>query len=240
MKSIATIALAILFFSFQQPVKTSPINDSTSIKKGWKKLFDGKSTKGWHIYRGEGTGEFWRVEDGMLVFDPVMDKNSKVKKGGDLTTDEEYENYHFSVEWKISEGGNSGIIFGVKEDSSYKKSYLTGMEMQVLDNERHPDAKINKHRAGDLYDLIACNKETVKPAGEWNKAEVVYANNEIKLFLNGEMVVSTPVGDENWDKMIKGSKFKSMPGFGKFRKGRITLQDHGNKVWFRDIKIKEL
>jgi hypothetical protein len=144
------------------------------------------------------------------------------------------------VEWKISEGGNSGIIFGVKEDSMFKKSYLTGMEMQVLDNSKHPDAKIIKHRAGDLYDLISCSKETVKPAGEWNHAEVIYNNNNLQLILNGETVVSTVVGDENWNKLVAGSKFKTMKGFGTFRKGRIVLQDHGDKVWYRDIKIKEL
>ena len=127
-------------------------------------MFDGKSKKGWHIYRGEGTGKSWQVENGMLVYIP--DTTKGVKNGGDLTTDTEFENYHFSVEWKISEGGNSGIIFNVSEDSVNKKSYLTGMEMQVLDNDRHADAKIPKHRAGDLYDLISSSKESAKPVGE--------------------------------------------------------------------------
>jgi hypothetical protein len=232
MKLLSTIAVLLLF------IAAVPNKDDVPSKKGWKSLFDGKSKKGWHIYRGEATGESWRVEDGLLTFTPV--NKPGVKTGGDLTTDDEYENYHLSVEWKISEGGNSGIIFGVKEDSMYKKSYLTGMEMQVLDNSKHPDAKITKHRAGDLYDLISCNKETVKPAGEWNHAEVIYNNNNLQLILNGETVVSTVVGDENWNKLVAGSKFKTMKGFGTFRKGRIVLQDHGDKVWYRDIKIKEL
>jgi hypothetical protein len=114
------------------------------------------------------------------------------------------------------------------------------MEMQVLDNDKHADAKIIKHRAGDLYDLISSSKETVKPVGEWNLAEVVYNKGELKLYLNGVNVVSTKVGDENWNTMVAGSKFKTMPGFGKSPKGRIALQDHGNAVWFRNIKIKEL
>jgi hypothetical protein len=232
MKLLSTIAVLLLF------IAAVPNKDDVPSKKGWKSLFDGKSKKGWHIYRGEATGESWRVEDGLLTFTPV--NKPGVKTGGDLTTDDEYENYHLSVEWKISEGGNSGIIFGVKEDSMYKKSYLTGMEMQVLDNSKHPDAKITKHRAGDLYDLISCSKETVKPAGEWNHAEVIYNNNNLQLILNGETVVSTVVGDENWNKLVAGSKFKTMKGFGTFRKGRIVLQDHGDKVWYRDIKIKEL
>ena len=232
MKLLSTIAILLLF------IAAVPNEDDFPAKKGWKSLFDGKSKKGWHIYRGEATGESWQVEDGILMFVPI--NKPGVKTGGDLTSDEEYENYHLSLEWKISEGGNSGIIFGVKEDSIFKKSYLTGMEMQVLDNNKHPDAKIVKHRAGDLYDLISSSKETVKTVGEWNQAEVIYNNNTLQLILNGETVVSTTVGDENWDKLVAGSKFKTMKGFGTFRKGRIVLQDHGDKVWYRNIKLKQL
>ena len=232
MKLLSTIAI-LLFF-----IAAAPNQDDFPAKKGWKSLFDGKSKKGWHIYRGEATGESWQVEDGILMFVPI--NKPGVKTGGDLTSDEEYENYHLSLEWKISEGGNSGIIFGVKEDSMYKKSYLTGMEMQVLDNDKHPDAKIIKHRAGDLYDLISSAKENLKPVGEWNQAEVIYNNNTLQLILNGETVVSTTVGDENWDKLVAGSKFRTMKGFGTFRKGRIVLQDHGDKVWYRNIKLKQL
>ena len=232
MKLLSTIAI-LLFF-----IAAAPNQDDFPAKKGWKSLFDGKSKKGWHIYRGEATGESWHVEDGILMFVPI--NKPGVKTGGDLTSDEEYENYHLSLEWKISEGGNSGIIFGVKEDSMYKKSYLTGMEMQVLDNDKHPDAKIIKHRAGDLYDLISSTKENLNPVGEWNQAEVIYNNNTLQLILNGETVVSTTVGDENWDKLVAGSKFRTMKGFGTFRKGRIVLQDHGDKVWYRNIKLKQL
>lgn len=235
MKTLTKIGILILIAA----IGISAIQTSSSTVKGsWKNIFDGKSKNGWHIYLGEGTGESWQVEEGVLVFTPLTKPG--IKTGGDLTTDLEFENYHFSCEWKISEGGNSGIIFGVKEDPMYKKSYLTGMEMQVLDNDKHTDGKINKHRAGDLYDLIACSKETVKPIGEWNRAEIIYNKGKLKLFLNGENVVSTTVGDENWNKMVAGSKFKTMSGFGKFAKGRISLQDHGNKVWFRDVKIKKL
>lgn len=232
MKILSTIAFLVLL------IAAVPKNNGPLLQKGWNSLFDGKSKKGWHIYRGEATGESWQVEDGILMFVPI--NKPGVKTGGDLTTDEEYENYHLSLEWKISEGGNSGIIFGVKEDSMYKKSYLTGMEMQVLDNNKHADAKIIKHRAGDLYDLISSSKETVKAVGEWNQAEVIYNNNTLQLILNGETVVSTTVGDENWDKLVAGSKFRTMSGFGKFKKGRIVLQDHGDKVWYRNIKLKQL
>jgi hypothetical protein len=239
MKTFFTIAFAALLIGTASFVQ-QPTGSSDKPAKGWKKLFDGKSKKGWHTYLNDGDGSSWVVEDGMLVFVPNTEKNPSIKKGGDLTTDLEYENYHFSLEWKISEGGNSGIIFGVKEDPQYKRSYNTGLEMQVLDNDRHNDGKIIKHRAGDLYDLISCSRETVKPVGEWNKAEIVLNNGDLRLFLNGEEVVHTTLWDDNWNKMVAGSKFKTMPGFGKYKKGRIALQDHGDKVWFRNIKIKEL
>ena len=239
MKTLITIFFATFLIS------AGSINkDVSSMKqpsgKGWKKLFDGKTKKGWHIYRNEGDGSSWQVIDGMLAFVPNTDKTTTGRKGGDIVTDQEYENYHLSLEWKISEKGNSGIIFNVKEEEQYEHTFHTGMEMQVLDNEGHGDGKIKKHRAGDLYDLISCSRETVKPVGEWNHAEVILNNGELKLFLNGENVVSTTVWDANWDKMVAGSKFKDMPGFGKYKKGHIALQDHGDKVWYRNIKIKEL
>ncbi len=246
MKTIITVAIASILLNPNLPGKevgTNKIVKTSSVasnnQKGWKQLFDGKSKAGWHVYSNdEGNGANWKVEDGVLAYVPNPDKTSKIKRGGDLVTDNEYENYHFSVEWKISEGGNSGIIFGVNEAPEFEHTFHTGMEMQVLDNDRHSDAKIIKHRAGDLYDLISSSKETVKPVGEWNHAEIIYNKGELKLFLNGENVVTTVVGDANWDKMVAGSKFKKMPGFGKSPKGRIALQDHGNAVWFRDINIK--
>jgi hypothetical protein len=110
----------------------------------------------------------------------------------------------------------------------------------VLDNNGHPDAKIIKHRAGDLYDLISCTKETVKPALQWNSAEVKSLNGKLELWLNGENVVTTTLWDENWKTMVANSKFKQWADFGTFKKGKICLQDHDNNVWYRNIKIKKL
>jgi hypothetical protein len=163
------------------------------------------------------------------------------KESGDLVTNDTYENFHLKLEWKIAPKGNSGIIFLVNEDTAqYKSTYNTGPEMQVLDNNGHPDAKIPKHRAGDLYDLIASSKETVKPAGEWNQAEVIVNNGKLDLVLNGTNVVSTTMWDDNWNKLVAGSRFKAMPGFAKSHSGKIALQDHGNEVWYRNISIKKL
>ncbi|HVG42539.1 MAG TPA: DUF1080 domain-containing protein, partial [Chitinophagaceae bacterium] len=168
-------------------------------------------------------------------------KKTAQTEGGDLVTDNEYENFHLKLEWKIAPKGNSGVIFYVQEDKTkYNDTYNTGPEMQVLDNEGHADAKIIKHRAGDLYDLISVSRETVKKAGEWNAAEIIANNGKLDFYLNGEHTVSTTMWDTAWQQMIAGSKFKDMQGFGAFKKGRIALQDHGDDVWYRNIMIKTL
>ena len=209
-------------------------------KEGWQLLFDGKSKKGWHIWQGKSDGSAWKVEDGSLYLDPSHRKDWQTQGGGDLVTDGDFENYHFSLEWKISDSGNSGIIFNVKDDPKYEHTWHTGMEMQVLDNDGHSDGKLVSHRAGCLYDLIAVSQSTVKPVGKWNKAEIILDKGSLKLFLNGVNVVSTTLWDEDWKRLVAGSKFKSMPDFATFKGGHFALQDHGNKVWFRNIKIRKL
>lgn len=209
-------------------------------QEGWQLLYDGKTTKGWHVYMNKTDGSAWKSVNGALTLDPSQKQNGKVVGGGDIVTDAVYENFHFSVEWKVAQKGNSGIIFLVQEDKKYEYPWLTGPEMQVLDNAGHPDARITTHRAGDLYDMISCSRETVTPFGNWNKAEVRYENGKLDLFLNGEKVVSTTMHDDNWKRMVAASKFKNMPDFGKFTNGRIALQDHGDQVWFRNVKIRKL
>jgi hypothetical protein len=209
-------------------------------KAGWQFLFDGSTKKGWHVFQGKSDGSAWKVSEGMLLLDPTEKKNWQTVGGGDIITDAAFENYHFSMEWKISPKGNSGIIFGIQDLPKYEHAWHTGLEMQILDNDGHGDGKIIKHRAGNLYDLIASATEPVKPVGEWNKAEIKLDKGRLDLYLNGEKVVSTMLWDENWNKMVAGSKFKNMPDFATFKSGHIGLQDHGDPVWFRNIKIRKL
>jgi len=148
------------------------------------------------------------------------------------------------LEWKIAEGGNSGIFWGVHEDSKFGEVYQTGPEIQVLDNERHPDAKVNGklHQAGALYDMVAPSEDVCKPAGEWNHCIITinHTANSGTVVLNNVEIVKFPVHGAEWDAMVANSKFKDWEGFGIYKTGHIALQDHGDKVWYRNIKIKEI
>jgi hypothetical protein len=243
LRSILAIT-AICCLASCNPPQT--VNGSNSLTKeqraeGWKSLFDGKTVKGWHKYGGDPVGSAWKVKEDYLYLDTSQKKNGSVVGGGDIVTDEEYDNFHFQTEWKIAANGNSGIIFYIHEDKKqFNWPWETGPEMQVLDNQGHPDALYPKHRAGDLYDLIACSKEVVKRAGEWNLAEIKCVNGKLDMYLNGVNVISTTMWDDNWKKMVRESKFRNMPAFGTFRKGRIGLQDHDNEVCYRNIRIRKL
>lgn len=228
MRTCAIFLLAAFSFVF--------FTHSTPQKK-WKKLFDGKSFAGWHNYLKKDVSSKWQIEDKAMV---LTDKGA-----GDLITDQEYSNFELEMDWKIAEGGNSGIFFGVMEDPKYATPYMTGPEIQVLDDAKHPDSfagKSGNHKAGSLYDMLPPNDlNAVKPAGEWNKARFVVNNGRAEHYLNGKKIVEYPISGPEWDAMVANSKFKGWGGFGKFNaKGKIGLQDHGNKVWFRNIRIREL
>lgn len=228
----------------QKTAAESPAFNTLSAEEsadGWELLFNGKDLSGWHKYGGEPAGSAWKVEDGTLMLDPSEKDGWQIKGGGDIVTDKVFGDFHLSLEWKIAQNGNSGIVFYIQEDTVlYNHTWKTGPEMQVLDNAGHPDAQIEKHRAGDLYDLISCSQESVKPHGEWNQVEIKSQNGQLDFWLNGVNVVSTTLWDEAWQSLIAGSKFADMPGFGTFREGRIGLQDHGDMVWYRNVKIRAL
>ena len=207
---------------------------------GWQLLFDGESTEGWHNYGKETVGEAWKVEDGVLYLDVSNKGEHGVVGGGDLVTDAAYDNYELALEWKIDSCGNSGLIYNVIESDQYDYPWQTGPEMQILDNDCHPDAKFPNHRAGDLFDLIAVSEQTVHPAGEWNSIRLVNRNGQVEHWQNGKQVVTVNMAGEAWLDRIADSKFKDMPAFGRSTSGRITLQDHGDGVYFRNLKIRSL
>jgi hypothetical protein len=221
---------------------TSNKNAETNMQsEEWISLFDGKTTKGWHTYGKMEAGSAWKAEDGVLHLDASQKDGWQTKGGGDLVTNDQFEDFHLQLDWKISRAGNSGIIFYVHEDTSkYEQTWSTGLEMQVADNEENEDGKINKHRAGELYDLIPASKDVIKKAGEWNHVEIVSNKGKLDFYVNGEHTISTTLWDDAWKNMIAKSKFSTMPGFATFKKGHIALQDHGADVWFRNIWIKKL
>ncbi|MFZ0490092.1 MAG: DUF1080 domain-containing protein [Salegentibacter sp.] len=206
----------------------------------WEDLFNGVDFEGWKAYNSDSISDQWQVKDSAMVFTPAEGDRQGSEN---LITKDVYKNFELSFEWKISEGGNSGVMWAVQEDPAYPEPYMTGPEIQVLDNERHPDAKNGTtHRAGALYDLVPPSKDVTKPAGEWNKEviKIDHKTNKGTVTLNGEKVTEFPVHGDEWQKMIDKSKFTEWKDFGKNESGHIALQDHGNQVSYRNIKIRKL
>jgi sugar phosphate isomerase/epimerase len=207
----------------------------------WKLLFDGENANEWHTYGASSVGAAWQVKDGELQLNAADKQGWQTRGGGDLVSKDEYDNFHLKLEWKIAKAGNSGVFFYVNEDATrFPYAWNTGLEMQILDNREHADGKIVKHRAGDLYDLISAQVEAALPSGEWNQVDIVCYQGQLDFFLNGRPLLSTKLWDGAWQERIAQSKFKTMPGFSVFKKGRIGLQDHGDHVSFRNIKVKSL
>ncbi|MGH7495392.1 MAG: 3-keto-disaccharide hydrolase [bacterium] len=198
---------------------------------GWKLLFDGKTFEGWRGFKMEGVPKGWQItKNGELYFKP--------KGGGDLMTVAEFQNFELQLEWKISKGGNSGIFFWVTEDDEY--SWKTGPEMQVLDNTHHKDGLDPKTAAGANYALHAPSREVTRQAGEFNEARILVKGTHIEHWLNGAKIVEYEIGSTEWETLVAASKFGELPKYGRNRKGHIVLQDHGDKVWYRNIKIRLL
>jgi cytochrome c551/c552 len=216
---------------------------------GWRDLFDGKTLSGWRNMGGdENNVRKWTVQDGnlTLVQDGVLPSWELIKSFvfggpvGDLVYyRQKFRNFELSLQWKIAPGGNSGIFYLIKDETESGSS-RTGIEMQVLDNKGHPDGQITTHRSGDLYDMIASSPETVNPPGAWNDVLIRVKDNQIEHWLNGVKVVSILRGSAEWDALVAASKFADMPEYGKPEAGYIALQDHGDPVWFRNIRVREL
>jgi hypothetical protein len=209
----------------------------SEINEGWFLLFDGRSTNGWHTYGKSYNDGSWDIQDGTLHAAGGLNITDG---SGDLITNEIVGDFDLKMEWKISPGGNSGVMFYVQENAG-KPPFASGPEMQILDDIGNPHGKIDRHRAGDLYDLIAANKNIVKPPGEWNQIEIYCKQGNLKLYQNGAAILSTTLWDDNWRSLIANNPFfNKYQDFGTYRYGKIDLQKHGQEVWFRNIKLKKL
>lgn len=228
----AVLGLAASLFAFTYQIKENFLSKDEK-KEGWQLLFDGKSTKGWHIFQKPGImNPQWKVENGMLT----LAKSG----GGDLVSDEEFDNFELNLEWKISQNGNSGIFFHVSESTEYGAVWETGPEMQILDDAGHADGKVDKHTAGSNYGLMAPMVKSAKKAGDWNHVRLIVNQGKVTQYLNGQVTARYTLWSPEWEGLVKTSKFKDMQGYGQMHKGHIALQDHGDQVWFKNIKIRRL
>ncbi|MCX6255572.1 MAG: DUF1080 domain-containing protein [Bacteroidia bacterium] len=204
-------------------------------KKGWQLLFDGKSTDGWHGYNMKEFPDCWTIEDGAFTMVTTGGKESL-----DIITNAVYRNFAFSVDYKLAMGANSGIIFQVAEDTIYKFPYETGPEFQVMDNENWPDSLEDTQISGANYAMYPPMVKPYKPLGEWNHLFLFVNGNDVTQILNDEVVVKYEKNSEEWEKLRNSGKWLNFPDWGKFDEGHISLQNHGTKVWYRNIKLKML
>jgi len=213
----------------EENTSTATEQETTSLE--WETLFDGTSFDNWKVYNGGEVTEPWSIEEGAMVFNPPAERPQGATY--DLISKNTYTNFVLSMEWMIAEGGNSGIFWGIHEDENFYAPYQTGPEIQVLDNERHPDSKngLNRH-AGALYDMVEPSEDVTKPAGEWNTCtiKIDHENNIGEVTLNGTVIVSFAVDGSEWDEMVANSKFATWEGFGAYPDGHICVQDHGDRV----------
>lgn len=210
--------------------------------EGWKLLFDGKTSDGWRgAYKDKFPEKGWKISDGILTVLPSGGAESA--NGGDIVTTEKYSDFDLTLEFKITKGANSGIKYFVTE-SEHNKGSAIGLEYQILDDENHPDAKLGNHEGSrtlaSLYDLIKATNKRVNPIGQWNRARIVSKGKHVEHWLNGFKVLEYERGSEEFRKLVQESKYKIWNNFGEAEEGYILLQDHGDEVSFRSIKIKKL
>ncbi|MCC5939973.1 MAG: DUF1080 domain-containing protein [Balneolaceae bacterium] len=236
----SVILLSVLFFT------TNPLPESTStnplvplsqeeIDEGWELLFDGVNANEWRGYNMDGfPDETWLIEDGMLIFRP----GDRPMSGHDLITKKQYSDFELELEWWISEGGNSGIFHHVVEQPGVE-IYWSGIEMQIIDNDAVQGAS-GKQLSGALYDMKPAVPQNTRPQGEWNHVRIISDGPNMEYWQNGEKVVEFTRWSAEWYAMVRETKFECHPSFGNAPKGHIGLQDHGDEVRFRNIRIREL
>ena len=225
----SAVTLSLLLVACSSYGHTPLPAPAPAASAGWTSLFDGRTTSGWRGYRMDSLPAGWQVVDGALT---------RVGEGGDIITTGTYANFELTLEWKISEGGNSGIFYRASEDTD--AIYWNAPEMQVLDDARHPDGQSRLTAAGADYAVYPSPAGAVKPAGEWNAVRLVVNGNHVEHWLNGVKVVEYELGSADWQARVAASKFAPHVRYGKNASGHIGLQDHGNWVAYRNIQIRVL
>ncbi|MEZ0610517.1 DUF1080 domain-containing protein [Fibrella sp. WM1] len=243
---LAALAVAVLVQPAAAPDAPNTLTKQEQ-RDGWKLLFDGKTTKGWRgAYKETFPQRGWTVSDGTLSIQKT--DGSESTNFGDIVTTDEYSQFDLRFDFKLSEGANSGLKYFVAEQSPKPAGSAFGLEYQVLDDERHPDAKMGRdgnRTVGSLYDLITAKDKKVNPIGQWNNGRVLVRGNHVEHWLNGSKVVEYERGSDAFRELVAKSKYaapqyNSNGRFGEAPKGHILLQDHGDHVEFRNIKIKSL
>ena len=197
---------------------------------GWRLLFDG-TLDGWRGYRRDDVPTGWQARDGALMFTPGG-------RGGTIITVDQYADFELALEWRVSEGGNSGIFYRTTEEEV--QPYWTGPEMQVLDNGGHRDGRAPETSAGSNYALHGPTEDVTRPVGEWNEVRIVVRGPQVEHWMNGVRIVAYELWSDDWRGRVKRSKFGEWPGYGMARAGHIGLQDHGDAVWYRNIRVRTL
>lgn len=244
-KNIKIITEDLEKYSRDTPVK--PFNTKNNLtsdeqNKGWELLWDGETTAGWRGARLEGFPEKgWVIENGELIV--LSSGGAESAAGGDIVTEELYGDFELLFDFKLTEGANSGVKYYVDTDLNKGPGSSIGLEYQILDDDVHPDAKLGNHEGSrtlaSVYDLIAADKaKLVNPVGEWNTGRIISIDNKVEHWLNGIKVLEYERKSEEYRKLVSESKYIDYPTFGEIEKGRILLQDHGDRVAFKNVKIK--
>jgi hypothetical protein len=197
--------------------------------EGWELLFDGQSLEHWRGFKQEAAPAGWVVDDQAI---------HRADQGGDIVTRETYQDFELLIDWRVGIGANSGIFFRVTEDRDYV--WETGPEFQILDDANHHDGGDPLTSAGSNYALHPPTTKAANTTGGYNRTHLVVRGNRVQHFLNDRLVVDYELLSPEWERLVAASKFASMPDYGRRPAGHIALQDHGDPVWFRNIKIRRL
>ncbi len=237
---IMVIMLSLFFSGCKETVNKAAekiIHNTLTEKEkseGWQLLFDGKTTNNWHKFNKKDMTDGWIAENGELI---ALDQGGDI--GGDIVSDKEFSNFDLKLEWKISAGGNSGIFYHVKEGQEYKALYTTGPEYQLIDDVGFPQKLEDWQKTGANYAMhLANDKKRLQKVGEWNSSRIVVKDSLVQHYLNGEKIIEFKQWTDDWNKRKLEGKWKESKYYGTTKTGKIGLQDHGKKTWFRNIKIR--